>query len=411
MAIVKPFQAVRPTRDKAALVTTRSYEVYTKSERNAILKYNPFSFLHILEPGFKFNKVVKGLERFHMVSNRFLEFKENEIFLKESKPVYYLHEKTFVDHSFWGIIAICSIEEYEQGKIKKHENTLQEREKLFGNYLEVTGFNAEPVLITYPDNDLLIELYQNVSKERPEYEFTTNKNRTHKLWVIDDDTDIQLIQNEFSRIPALYIADGHHRSASSAYLKKVLQAQNKNHTGKEFYNYFMAYLIPESKLKITSFFRFIKKLPMSKEEFLIHLDSYFRIENLGSYFYAPTKKHHFSMYLDGDYYKLYLRKDTFEIINPLDDLDAYILFKTILEPVLQIQDLSNDNQITYLPEAHGIHQLKTEVDKGRFELGFGLFPVTVEQLKAVADAQLAMPPKSTYIQPKLRSGLTIYELR
>ena len=150
---------------------------------------------------------------------------------------------------------------------------------------------------------------------------------------------------------------------------------------------------------------------MTKEEFLIHLDSYFRIENVGSFLYSPTKKHHFSMYLDGEYYKLYLRKDTFEINNPLDDLDAYILFKTVLEPVLQIKDLSHDKQVTYLPEAHGIHQLKTEADKGRFELGFGLYPVTVEQLKAVADAQLAMPPKSTYIQPKLRSGLTIYELR
>ncbi len=410
MAIVKPFRAVRPTRDKASLVTTRSYELYDAKERSAILRYNPFSFLHILEPGFKFNKVVKGMERFKLVNNRFLEFKENEIFLKEEDPVFYLHEKSFGDQIFWGIIAVCSVEDYERSVIKKHENTLAEREKLFGQYLEIAGFNAEPVLITYPDQTEIDNLHKRYRVQRAEYEFTTNKKRKHQLWVIDDPADIELIEKTFDNIPYLYIADGHHRSASSHYLKNLLKSKNKAHQGDEFYNYFMTYLIPESNLHISSFDRFIKKLALSKEDFLVQLDAYFRIELLGNELYRPSKKHHFSMYLDGDYYKLYLRNEKYVIENALDDLDAQVLYNTILKPILKIDDLSSDKNIVYMAEKENVNQLKTVVDEKKYAIGFGLYPVTTEQLKAVADAKLTMPPKSTYIQPKLRSGLTIYEL-
>ena len=410
MAIVKPFRAVRPTRDKASLVTTRSYELYDAKERSAILRYNPFSFLHILEPGFKFNKVVKGMERFKLVNNRFLEFKENDIFLKEENPVFYLHEKSFGEQIFWGIIAVCSVEDYERSVIKKHENTLAEREKLFGQYLEIAGFNAEPVLITYPDQTEIDNLHKRYRVQRAEYEFTTNKKRKHQLWVIDDPADIELIEKTFDNIPYLYIADGHHRSASSHYLKNLLKSKNKAHQGDEFYNYFMTYLIPESNLHISSFDRFIKKLPLSKEDFLVQLDAYFRIELLGNELYRPSKKHHFSMYLDGDYYKLYLRNEKYVIENALDDLDAQVLYNTILKPILKIDDLSSDKNIVYMAEKENVNQLKTVVDEKKYAIGFGLYPVTTEQLKAVADAKLTMPPKSTYIQPKLRSGLTIYEL-
>jgi uncharacterized protein (DUF1015 family) len=190
----------------------------------------------------------------------------------------------------------------------------------------------------------------------------------------------------------------------------LLKSKNKEHTGNEFYNYFMTYLIPESNLQITSFDRFIKKLNISKEDFLVQLDAYFRIECLGNELYRPTKKHHFSMYMAGDYYKLYLRNEKYTLENALDELDAQVLFKTILQPILKINDLSADKNIVYIPEKENLNQLKTVVDEKNYAIGFGLFPVTIEQLKAVADAKLTMPPKSTYIQPKLRSGLTIYEL-
>ncbi len=407
MAIIKPFRAVRPTRDKVALVTTRSYDIYNKLERKSILKRNPFSFLHILKPGFKFKKHMVGEERFKMVHKRYGGFIKNKILKKEEKPKFYLHQKTYNNDTFWGIIALSSLEDYENNIIKKHEKTLKDREELFGNYLDVTGFNAEPVLITYPDNDIINAIYNKYKSQRAEYEFTTNKHRTHLLWLIDDDKEIETIKEEFLKMDAIYIADGHHRTASSYFLYK------KNGSPAEGYHkYFMTYLTPESKLRISSFNRFAKTLNnLNKSEFLIQLDGYFTIKNLGKQYYKPSKKHHFCMYLDGEYYKLYLKKSVYKIDNALDDLDPQILFKTILKPILSVKNLRNDKNITYMPEIIDQFQLKNEVDSGKFKVGFGLFPVSIAQLKSIADNNLTMPPKSTYVEPKLRSGLTIFQLK
>lgn len=409
MATIKPFSAIRPTRDKVALVTTRSYDVYKKKELNDILRLNPFSFLHILRPGFKFNKTIHGKRRFKMVRNRYTEFKENGIFQDDKKPGFYLHQKSFDGKTFWGIIGLASLDDYQNAVIKKHEKTLSAREALFGNYLEVTGFNAEPVLITHPDNELLSSLIEKYRKIRAEYEFTTNKNRTHLMWLINDDEEIKNICSAFEDMPALYIADGHHRTASSNYLyNKLKSTENGKHP--ESSKYFMAYFIPESNLRITSFFRFVRHLNgLSKTKFLMALDEKFRIENLGHHYYQPSKKHHFSMYLDGDFYKLYLRKSIINPLSKLDDLDSQILLKYVLEPILGIVDPTHDDHIFYLPETENEAQLQHLVDSGDFTVGFGSFPISVEQLKMVADNDLVMPPKSSYIEPKLRSGLTIYE--
>ena len=411
MAIVKPFRAVRPTRDKVALVTTRSFDIYEPKELKLIMKLNPFSFLHILKPGFKFKKSVRGVERFKMVHNRYFEFKENGIFITDEKPKFYLHQKTYKNKTFWGIIALSSLADYENNVIKKHEKTIKDREELFGHYLDITGFNAEPVLITYPDNDLLNSIYLKYKTQRAEYEFTTNKDRTHLLWLIENDEEVKMIENEFKKMDAVYIADGHHRTASSHYLfKKIENESDAPIHG--LHQYFMTYLIPESSLRISSFNRFVKNLNnLSKEEFLIKLDENFRIENLGQEYYKPSKKHHFSMYLDGEFYKLYLRKSLYKINNVLDDLDSQILYKTILQPILGIDDLGNDNNITYIPEILNQMQLKNEVDSKKYKVGFGSFPISVSQLKSVADNNLTMPPKSTYVEPKLRSGLTIFQLK
>lgn len=411
MAIVKPFRAVRPTRDKVALVTTRSFDIYEPKELKLIMKLNPFSFLHILKPGFKFKKSVRGVERFKMVHNRYFEFKENCIFLTDEKPKFYLHQKTYKNKTFWGIIALSSLADYENNVIKKHEKTIKDREELFGHYLDITGFNAEPVLITYPDNDLLNSIYLKYKTQRAEYEFTTNKDRTHLLWLIENDEEVNKIENEFKKMDAVYIADGHHRTASSHYLYKKIENESDAPVH-GLHQYFMTYLIPESSLRISSFNRFVKNLNnFSKEEFLIKLDENFRIENLGQEYYKPSKKHHFSMYLDGEFYKLYLRKSLYKINNVLDDLDSQILYKTILQPILGIDDLGNDNNITYIPEILNQMQLKNEVDSSKYKVGFGSFPISVSQLKSVADNNLTMPPKSTYVEPKLRSGLTIFQLK
>ncbi len=412
MTLVKPFRAVRPTRDKVSLVTTRSYDIYTEKELKSILNINPFSFLHILRPGFKFKKRVKGKTRFKMVYNRFIEFKENNIFKSDSEPLFYLHEKTYGHQTFWGIIALASLADYENDVIKKHEKTLKNREELFGNYLNITGFNAEPVLITYPDNDLITAIYHKYKLRRSEYEFTTNKSRTHQLWLIEDKEDILAIEKEFDKMDSVYIADGHHRTASSLFLAdKLNKEQNTSLSEGKPHNFFMSYLIPESNLNISSFNRFVSTLNnLSKEEYLMRLDVRFRIENLGVKLYKPTKKHHFSMYLDGEFYKLYLRKTGYKISNALEDLDSQILYKTVLDPILGITDLTNDDRISYKPEILNPTQIKSEVDTGKYEVGFGLFPISIDQLKLVADNNLTMPPKSTYIEPKLRTGLTIFEL-
>ena len=411
MANIKPFRAIRPTRDKAALATSRSYDEYSKPELKASLKYNPFSFLHIIKPGYDTINDLPGEERFKLIHKAYNNFKKDDIYRKDEKSQYYLHEKTFGGDTFWGIIAAAHVEDYQNNIIKKHEDTLQAREELFGNYLGITGFNAEPVLLTYPESNFLNRIYRKYRQTRSEYEFMTPKKRLHKLWIIEDEFDIDNIENEFKKMNAIYIADGHHRTASSNYLANKCKAENNNHTGEEKYNYFMSYLISDANLKISSFNRFVKDLNgLSKDEFLEQLNVLYRIENKGKKAYKPSKKHHFNMYLDGEYYSLYLRKTEFPINNALSDLDAHILNKTILKPILGIGDLKSDPRIKCLPAIYDEKQLKKEVASGAFKVGFGLFPVSVEQLKSVVNEDLRMPPKSTYIEPKLRSGLTIFEI-
>lgn len=411
MTKVVPFKAVRPTRDKVGLIAARAYQSYTLAEREARLNNNPYSFLHIVNPGYKYHKEIEGIDRYQLVRNRYLEFKEEGVFVQDEKPSYYIYKIVDRDkRTYMGFIAATSAEDYESDVIKKHEDTLEEREVIFKDYLKTVGFNAEPVLMTYPDNDVLAEIIKHITKDRSEYEFTTTYRDTHYLWKVDDEKLVQQIKDEFEKADCLYIADGHHRTASSYLLQQELKAENPKHTGKENYNFFMSYLIPESHLKIYEFNRLIKDLNgLSKEEFLIALDAYFRIENRGLNYYKPNTPHHFSMYLDGEFYSLYLRKTNYAIENALDELDAQILYKTVLEPILGIQDLRNDNRITYAHGRNDMAYVKTNVDSGDFQVGFGLKPATIEQLKNIADQGLKMPPKSTYIEPKLRSGITIYE--
>ncbi|WP_400079394.1 DUF1015 domain-containing protein [Winogradskyella sp. R77965] len=411
MAKVIPFKAVRPTRAIVGLVAARPYQSYTIDERESRMDYNPYSFLHIVNPGYKYAQEVKGNERYKLVRNRYDEFKEDGVFVQDEKPSFYVY-KIVNRHGqeFNGIIAATSAEDYEQDIIKKHEDTLAKREQTFKTYLKTVGFNAEPVLLTYPDNALIANVIKEVQKGHAEFEFTMTYRDTHYLWKIDDEAIIGKIQKEFKQMKTIYIADGHHRSASSYLLYKDEKEKNPNHNGSESYNFFMSYLIPESDLVIHEFNRLIKDLNgLTKEEFLIKLDTSYRIENRGLMPYSPSKPHHFSMYLDGEFYSLYLRKANYEFKTSLDQLDAQLLYKTILQPILGIDDLRNDNRIEYVNGRHEMITIKTSVDSGEFMVGFGMCPSNVEQMKGIADEGLKMPPKSTYILPKLRSAITIYE--
>ena len=410
MAIVKPFSAVRATRDKVALVSSRSYEAYSAAELSAQLDFNPFSFLHIISPNFRHQENMSNDERFQMIHDKYVEFKTLNHFSKDASPVFYMYKKVTQNYSCCGIIAATSAADYANNIIKKHEDTLHKREVLFEKYLKTTGFNAEPVLLTYPDNTKIASILTKYQQTRAEYEFTTENYKTHYLWRIDHLEDISTIQHEFDKMNAIYIADGHHRTASSYLLAEDMKNENPLHSGNEDYNFFMSYLIPESDLQIHEFNRLITDLNgLSKLQFLEKLNFWFRIQNRGSALYRPSKKHHFSMYLDGEFYSLYLKKETYEIDNPLSDLDPELLFTTVLRPILGINDLRNDKRIDYAHSEKGANHLKSSVDSGQYKVAFGLFPITIAQLKAVADAGLTMPPKSTYILPKLRSGLTIYE--
>ena len=341
MAILKPFKAVRPSRDKVALVSSKSYEAYTPAELGAKLDFNPYTFLHVINPGYKYQQEVSGEQRFKLVNNRYLEFKENCIFIKDEIASFYIYERTDEINSFSGIIGATSVNDYKNNVIKKHEGTINKRVQLFQNYLKITGFNAEPVLLTHKNDENLSQIINKEKRKRPEYEFSTTDKISHKLWLVNDVKIVEEIKSIFSNMESLYIADGHHRTASSALLAKELGSENKNHTGNEDYNFFMSYVIPESDLKISEFNRFVTDLNgNSKEEFLMKVDEFFRIENKGQQLYKPSKKNHFSMYLEGEFYSLYLRKDKYNFTDALSKLDVEILYRTLLKPILGIDDVT-----------------------------------------------------------------------
>ncbi|NQZ44561.1 MAG: DUF1015 domain-containing protein [Flavobacteriaceae bacterium] len=411
MAVIKPYKAIRPAADKVAFVASRSYEEYAKEELKAILKYNPFSFLHIINPGFKFHKTISGKDRFKLVKNRYLEFLEEGVLIQDDSPCFYLYDIEKGSLRSQGIFAAASIADYRDDTIKKHESTLLKRERLFAEYLNVVGFNAEPVLMTYPDNDTIATIIKQEAQKPTCNDFTTLDKVRHRMWRISEPDTINRLQQAFSTIDSLYIADGHHRSASSNRLAEALDPPGQAIDGTQKHHYFMGYLIPESEIKIYEFNRMVKDLNgLDKEEFLIQLDEYFRIEKKSDGIYKPSKKHHFSMYLDGEFYSLYLRKKVYRFTDALSKLDTHILYQTILGPILGIKNLRNDKRISYGYGKYNVMHMKDTIDKGQFAVGFSLVPITIDEIKAIANAGLVMPPKSTFIEPKLRSGLTIYEL-
>lgn len=413
MAIVKPFKGVRPSRDKVALVSSKSYEAYTQEELSAKLNLNPFSFLHVVNPGYKYHhEDITGEKRFKLVYNRYLEFKEEHIFNQDETPSFYIYQKTKPDGTtYCGIISSVAASEYHNNHIKIHEKTLASREVMFENYLKNTGFNPEPVLLTYPDNDIIENIIKKYKEERAEYEFSSMDKDLHLLWVVDKKEDMEIIEKEFGKVDTLYIADGHHRTTSSCLLAKHMAEQNPNHTGNEPYNYFLSYLLPASQISVFEFNRFIKSINgLTADELLIELDTYFKIENKGLSLYKPTKKYHFSMYLEGSFYELKLRESAYQFSDSLSRLDAQILYNTVLKPILGIDDIRDNSKIVYSQDKSDGLELKTKVDSGEFEVSFGMKPSSVREIKKIVDDGLVMPPKTTYIEPKLRSGLIIYEL-
>ncbi|UGS20187.1 DUF1015 domain-containing protein [Flavobacterium cyclinae] len=415
MAKIKPFKAVRPAPDKVALVTCRTYDDYSSAELAAWLDFNPYSFLHVIHPAYANAQKVSLEKRFKAVANKYQDFKQEQILIEEEHPVFYLYEIQSKGQTFTGIIAGTSVKDYQNNVIKKHEDTLQYRVELFKDYLHQTNFNTEPVLITYPDSVEINTFIALRKQSKPVYEYSTTNKEKHTLWKIDTQSEVDWLQEHFENIPNLYIADGHHRSASA----ELLYEQDK-HLGNENLNYFMSFLIAESNVKIYEFNRLIRDLNgLSKDTFIKKLSEHFVIVAKNQEIWKPQNKFEFGMYLDGSFYALFYKHQNTELPNRaesrlgesiLDNLDAQILYDKVLFPLLGIEDLRNDERIDYIPGKLSISVIKDLIDEGEFELGFMLYPSDINEIKALADNNLIMPPKSTYIEPKFRSGLVVYEL-
>lgn len=407
MAIIKPFRGIRPAKDKAHLVASRSVDGYSVAQLSSKLSENPYTFLHVINPEFgeKIKSKSGSAEQLQKIKKKFLEFILKENLIRDDEENFYIYRQIKEGNVFTGIIACASIWDYFNNVIKLHEQTISDREEKLKNYLEVCDFHAEPVCLCYPDNKTMDSLIAGILSSVSEYDFTTTDRIQHTLWKVSDKKNVGEIISAFGKIPSVYIADGHHRSASSALLGKSLKEKNKNHTGNEPYNFFMAVFFPESNLKIYEFNRIVKDLNFQKEEdFLKKLSVNFYIEEKGTNPFKPNRQGNFGMYLGENWYSLTLKN------SQVEKSDAELLLELILSPLLDIHDLRTDKRISFISGTKGIGELKKAVDSGKASVGFGLFPVTMPDVMKIADSGSIMPPKSTWVEPKMRSGLVIYSL-
>jgi uncharacterized protein (DUF1015 family) len=389
------------------LVATRPIYTYKKNVLKAKLEENPFTFLRIINPEYNSTQKTQAnsIERFENVREKYLEFKKRNILFQEEKESIYIYKQTINQHEFLGVIAGASVEEYAKDLIKKHEATITSREEMFTNYLEVVGFNAEPVLLSYPANDELDNFLIKLTKEiRQEYEFSTTDEVKHELWVLSEKESTKIIQL-FSKIQATYIADGHHRSASSARLnQKLPKTKTSNH------DFFLAFFIDERRLRILEFNRLVKSVQnLELKKFITLLKENFELIELSSP-EKPAKEHEIVMNFKNNWFKLVCKSKIIDENHPVNCLDAEILTKFILQPILKIEDLKTDSNIEFVSGNLGIKGISNPIKNNKADLGFILFPVSINQVKKVADHAMIMPPKSTWVEPKLRSGLTIYEI-
>lgn len=413
MATIVPFKGIRPTRDKVQLVASRSVDNYSRGDLNEKLRGNPFTFLHVIHPDFNDGKRTKpgSPERLKKVKAQYEAFREEGIFERDENPCYYIYRQQKLGNTFTGIIACTSIDDYSNGIIKIHEQTLTERESKLKEYLEVCDFNAEPVLFCYPDHSEIERITARTIAERAEYDFTTTDRVRHELWVISDPKDVATLLENFKSVPSVYIADGHHRSASSALLGQSRRKANPGYTGAEPWNFYLGVFFPESQLKIFDFNRVVKDLNgLSETAFLEELRHDFEIIPHGETIFRSPRKHTFSLYLDKNWYELILKKGVAHDEEPVESLDAYILSQRILSPILGIHDLKTDPRIGFVSGIKGSEELKNQVDNWKFKAAFGLYPVQMDELKRIADSGNIMPPKTTWVEPKMRSGLVIYSL-
>ncbi len=414
MAKIKPFKGIRPPKELVELVASRPYDVLNSEEAREEAKGNEKSLYHIIKPEIDFlagtdehdEKVYdKAVENFNL-------FQQKGWLKQDEKEMYYVYAQTMNGRTQYGLVVCANVNDYLNGVIKKHELTRKDKEEDRMKHVRINDANIEPVFFAYPNNKDLDEIVANTIKKAPEYDFTAPDGFGHHFWVIDDSTIIQKITSIFETIPYLYIADGHHRTAAAALVGAEKAKQNPNHTGNEEYNFFLAVCFPDNQLQIIDYNRVVRDLNgLSDAEFLKALEKDFVVEEKGVETYKPQKLHNFSLYLSGKWYSLTAKPGTYNDNDPIGTLDVTISSNLILDEVLGIKDLRTDKKIDFIGGIRGLGELKRRVDSGEMKVALALYPVSMKQLIDIADTGNIMPPKTTWFEPKLRSGLVIHKLK
>jgi len=413
MAKIKPFKGIRPPKDYVTEVASRPYDVLSSAEARTEAGNNEKSLYHIIKPEIDFpaGKDEHDPEVYDKAVENFKRFREKGWLVQDGKEEYYVYAQTMNGRTQYGLVVCSSVDDYMTGVIKKHELTRKDKEEDRMKHVRINNANIEPVFFAYPDNPALDAIVAEVTTQTPEYDFVSSDGIGHHFWVISDDATIQKITELFAKIPYLYIADGHHRSAAAALVGAEKAKQNPHHTGQEEYNYFMAVCFPDNQLRIMDYNRVVKDLNgLTHEEFLTKLADYFQVTDTGEATYHPRKLHDFSLYLNGHWYELEAKRGTYDDTDPIGVLDVTISSNLILDKILGIKDLRTDKRIDFVGGLRGLEELKHRVDSGEMAAAIALYPVSMQQLIDIADTGNIMPPKTTWFEPKLRSGLVIHEL-
>ena len=411
MADIRPFCAVRPREDLAQDIAALPYDVYTRQEAEAEIKRSPLSFLRIdrAETNFPPNVDTYDPRVYTKAGELLNEMISNGSFVTDDKPMYYIYELTMDKRVQTGIVACSSVRDYETGVIKKHENTREDKEIDRIHHVDACSAQTGPIFLGYRSNDVIREIVQQIKQQAPVYDFKSHDGVGHRVWLIDQDRNIRKIREAFQGIEAIYICDGHHRCASAVKVGQMRREQSLNSTGEEEFNYFLSVLFPEDELKILDYNRVVRDLNgLSEDRFLDRVRKKFVVEKVGHEKYRPLEKHHFGMYMSGSWYHLTVRP---EIImdDPVEGLDVSILQNELLAPILNIEDPRTDSRIDFVGGIHGLGALEKKVNSRQYAAAFALYPTDISELFAVADAGRLMPPKSTWFEPKLRSGLFIHQ--
>lgn len=414
MAKIKPFKGIRPPKQYVEEVESRPYDVLDSEEARVEAGDNEKSLYHIIKPEIDFEPGTNEYDPrvYEKAAENFKKFQDKGWLVQDDKDNYYIYAQTMNGKTQYGLVVCAFVDDYLNGVIKKHELTRRDKEEDRMKHVRVNNANIEPVFFAYPDNTVLNDVIMKYAQTEPEYDFIAPIDGfRHQFWIISDSKDIEVVTEEFAKMPALYIADGHHRSAAAALVGAEKAKQNPNHKGTEEYNYFMAVCFQASQLTILDYNRVVKDLNgLSSEEFLTALSKNFDVVEKGADIYKPDHLHNFSLYLDNKWYSLTAKQGTFDDKDPIGVLDVDISSRLILDEILGIKDLRSDKRIDFVGGLRGLEELKRRVDSGEMRMALALYPVTMQQIMDIADSGKIMPPKATWFEPKLRSGLIIHKL-